>query len=113
MFSKPKYKAEHKRKLNAYIKKIAKNAAVDYSNQEIQDIEGAVKKVLNRIKDKMNERGLFKISRIEPNGSMAEHTSIGNWHGSSQINKGVFVNLEFDFLAVLELPSNCDISQGC
>ena len=113
MFSKPKFKVEGKRKLNGFIEKIAKNAAIDYSNQEIQDIEGAVIKVLGSIKDKMNERGLFKISRIEPSGSMAEHTSIGNWHGSSQINKGVFVNLEFDFLAVFELPSNCDISKGC
>ena len=113
MYSKPKFAARHKEKLNDFIEKTAQNAAIDYRKQEIQDIRGAVIKVLDRVRDKMNERGLFKVTRMEPGGSMAEHTSLWKRNEPWKWNKEVLDYIEFDFLAVLELPSNCGISPGC
>lgn len=64
--------SEGKANLNAFFKKIINNAAIDYSNREIQDIQGAVVEKMNILKDRINERGLFKVSRIQPCGSMTE-----------------------------------------
>ena len=52
--------------------------------------------MLKRIKDRVNERGVFEISRIEPCGSMAEKTAA--WKYSRQTGER---HTEFDFLAVL------------
>ena len=48
----------------------------NYSKQEILDIKAAVHTMLERVVARVNERGLFKISRIEPCGSMAEQTAV-------------------------------------
>ena len=86
--------------LNNFFEDILKKSSVDYSCNEIEDIQTAVLEMLERIAVKINERGLFNISRIEPCGSMAEKAAL--W--KTEDNEKVTISeqyLEFDFLAVL------------
>ena len=53
-----------------------KKSSVDYSCNEIEDIQTAVLELMERIVSKINERGLFYISRIEPCGSMVEKAAL-------------------------------------
>ena len=88
--------------LNNFFEEILKTSSVDYSCNEIEDIQSAVLEMLERIVGKINERGLFNISRIEPCGSMAEKAAL--WKTNTRRNvKGTNFEkyLEFDFLAVL------------
>ena len=104
-----------RKRLRVFFEDILEKASIDYSNKEIQDIQTAVLVLLYEIVNKMNERGLFKISRIEPCGSMAEKTSL--W--KTQNKNGIAGNttsskyMEFDFLAVLEKPDNIKIEEAC
>ena len=81
-------------KLEQLFKHIISNAAVDYNNQEILDIENALYTMLERIRSRVNSRGMFGINRVMESGSMAAKTSIWKFCGQSF--------LEFDFLAVLD-----------
>ena len=88
--------------MNSFFEDILKTSSVDYSCNEIEDIQSAVLEMLERIAVKINERGLFNISRIEPCGSMAEKAAL--WKTNTRRNvKGTNFEkyLEFDFLAVL------------
>ena len=114
----PGSKAGRKRRLNAVFDDIVNNVSIDYTNQEIQDIQGAVLELLERAKEMMNKRGIFNISRIEPCGSMAEKMAI--WkkcHPTpvlSQENSKELLNyLEFDFLAVVEGCKDFHIESTC
>ena len=78
---------------------IVDKVSVDYGQNEIQDIKKAVHTILDRLVDRVNERGVFKISRLEPCGSMEEHTAI--WKIDRRTGD---VFTEFDFLPVLKLP---------
>ena len=97
-----------KKKLDALFENIVKNVAIDYSNREIGDIQKAVFEMLNRAKKNLNERGFFKISNIQPCGSMAEKVSLWKTHPESwSPNETEEIKyLEFDFLAVLNTESN-------
>ena len=55
-----------KGRLNTFFEEILKTSSVDYCDKEIEDIQTAVRELLERIVGKINERGLFNISRIEP-----------------------------------------------
>ena len=88
--------------LNNFFEEILKTSSVDYSCSEIEDVQTAVLEMLERIASKINERGLFKISRIEPCGSMAEKAAL--WKTNTEDNEKETISekyLEFDFLAVL------------
>ena len=91
-------------KLNKCFNEIVNEFSIDYSNEEFQDIQSAVLEYLNRLTAKVNERGLFKVARIQPCGSMAERTSMWKTdiHGMP--------STEFDFLAVLKVPDACKFS---
>ena len=90
--------------LNSFFEDILKKSSVDYSCNEIEDIQTAVLEMMERIAVKINERGLFNISRIEPCGSMAEKEALWKTRLIPEYNvKGEEYEkyLEFDFLAVL------------
>ena len=88
--------------MNSFFEDILKTSSVDYSCNEIEDIQSAVLEMLERIAVKINERGLFNISRIEPCGSMAEKAALWKTKDPFYV-KGTIPEkyLEFDFLAVL------------
>ena len=85
--------------MNSFFEDILNTSSVDYSCNEIEDIQSAVLEMLERIVVKINERGLFNISRIEPCGSMAEKAAL--WKTYPKYLKKIEKYLEFDFLAVL------------
>ena len=87
--------AEKKKKLEEFFQHIISNAPVDFTSQEIQDIQNAVSTMLERIRTRVNSRGIFNIDRIVPSGSITEKLAI--W----KFNEGNHY-LEFDFLAVLK-----------
>ena len=100
-----------KTKLKVLLEEVVTKVSIDYSNQEIQDIQSAVRKMLQRVVECINERGIFRISRIQPCGSMAEKTS--SWKYDVKTDK---MYLEFDFLAVLDksLELGCGLNcAGC
>ena len=85
--------------MNSFFEDILKTSSVDYSCNEIEDIQSAVLEMLERIAVKINERGLFNISRIESCGSMAEKAALWKTFLTYLTKKEKY--LEFDFLAVL------------
>ena len=88
---------EQKQKLNEYFDNLVNNFSIDFNNQEIQDIQTAVHGMLERVVDRVNERCVFSIARIQPAGSMADKTSIWKY---DCLREEQFI--KFDFLAVLE-----------
>ena len=86
---------EKKKKLEEFFHHIITNAPVDITNREIQDIQNAVFTMLEKIRTKVNSRGIFNIDRIVPGGSMNEKTAIWKFYMGDNY-------LEFDFLAVLK-----------
>ena len=96
-------------KLDTIFEEVLTKESIDYNDKEIRDIQSAVNTMLNRIVTRVNKRGLFKITRIQPCGSMAEQTS--SWKYDKETNARY---TEFDFLAILEAEfeynSECE---GC
>ena len=62
--------------LSDTVDKISVKSAVDYTNCEFQDIQTATYRMIEKAVTRMNKRGVFKIARIEPCGSMAEKISV-------------------------------------
>ena len=87
-------KFEQREKLEEFFHHITSKAPVDYTNQEIKDIHNAVLIMLERIRTRVNRRGIFNSDIIVPSGSAVEKTSI--WKFIYGIRY-----LEFDFLAFL------------
>ena len=87
--------SEQREELDELFHHITSSATVDYTNQEIKDIQNAVSIMLERIRTRINIRGIFNIDRIVPSGSMAEQISL--WKFSDENHY-----LEFDFLSVLK-----------
>ena len=90
-------KSKEKKRLTTLFYEITENVSIDYDKKEIQDIQSAIFNMLERIKERMNERGVFNISYIQPCGSMSEKTAIWKWDKSTQESY-----TEFDYLAVLK-----------
>ena len=95
-----KESTEQREKLEEFFQHIISNATVDFTNPEIQDIQTAMDTMLERIKIRINSRGVFKIARLVRGGSMAEQTSL--WKIRSRLSEKSHNYLEFDFLAALE-----------
>ena len=97
VFGKPKPSARQINKLDELFEDLLRRASIDYSNREIRDMQAAVHTMLERMVAKVNERGIFKVSRIHPCGSMTEQTSLWKCDNMTGI-----IYTEFDCLAVLE-----------
>ena len=89
-------KSEQREKLEEFFQNIILKAPVDFTKEELHDIQHAVYTMLERIQTRVNSRGIFYIVRILPSGSMTEKTSLWkhDYFGKQYI--------EFDFLALLE-----------
>ena len=103
------------RRLKTFYENILRNAPLNFNNKEIQDIQTAVRQMLERVTAQMNadpESG-FKISHIQPCGSMEEKASI--LKSESYIYNGVRLTkyIEFDYLAILDLPDDVNLEGGC
>ena len=98
--------------VKAFIDDIDRRSNLDHSCAEIQDIQSAVKEILRRHVDKIEEnrqRNLekgendvfpFRIHHTQLVGSMYETTGV--WKYLSGSPQSVYFCIEFDFLAVLE-----------
>ena len=96
----PKLDDTRTKKLNKLLDEVVTKVSIDYGNQEIRDIQTAVHTMLERVVTRVNERGMFKISRIVPCGSMVERTTVLKFDYEKEIYT------EFDFLANLEYSPN-------
>ena len=86
--------------LNEMLEQVNTRSSIDYCNEEIKDIKTAVHTMLERIVTRVNERGMFKISRIVPCGSMVEQSAVLKF----KYYNGMYT--EFDFLANLDYSPN-------
>ena len=87
IFGKPGYPVfdeSTKTKLNKLFEEVITKVSIDYASEEIQDIQTAVQSLLQRIVDRVNERGMFKICRIQPCGSMAERTALWKYDACAE-----------------------------
>ena len=107
--SNPKPNYSEQAKLNEFIlEEVNTRASIDYGNQEIQDIQTAVHIMLDRVVTRVNARGMFKISRIVPCGSMVERTTVLKFKKYNEMYT------EFDFLANLDYsPNIICLDHGC
>ena len=104
----PKLDDTRTNKLNKLLDKVVTKASIDYGNQEIRDIQTAVHTMLERVVTRVNERGMFKISRIVPCGSMVEQTAVLKFDYEKEMYT------EFDFLGNLEYsPNIICLDHGC
>ena len=98
-----------KAKLDVLFEEIITKTSVDYSIQEMKDIQIAVHTMLRRVVERVNARGRFKISRILPCGSMSEQTALWKY-----VSKSGEIYTEYDFLAILDHePFILNHDQGC
>ena len=104
----PDLKPEKKERLNMFFDDIIGKVVIDFDNQEIQDLQSAVLTMLDRIKERMNERNVFNISYIQPCGSISEKTAIWKWDKSTRKSY-----TEFDFLAVLKTSTDDIVGNDC
>ena len=105
-------------KLNGLFEDAVTKMSIDYSNQEIQDIQTAVRTMLERVVARINERGrvvarvnergIFKICRIQPCGSMTEQTAV--WKCDTDTRE---IYIEFDFLAVMDGSTETTHDHDC
>ena len=103
------------RRLKTFYKNILRNAALNFNNKEIQDIQIAVRQMLERVTAQINTdpESPFKISHIQPCGSMEEKASI--LKSESYDYNGVRLRkyIEFDYLAIIDLPDDVRLEGSC
>ena len=92
----PTLEPEQRLKLEEHFQHIISNAAIDFTKIEMKDIQAAMKTMLERIRTRVNRRGIFNISGVMPAGSMREQTSLWKFHYTLE---GAYI--EFDFLPQL------------
>ena len=96
------------RRLKTFYENILRNAPLNFNNKEIQDIQTAVRHMLERVTAQINTEAelRFKISHIQPCGSMEEKSSILKTVKEPYDYNGVRLTkyIEFDYLAIIDLP---------
>ena len=107
--------ARHRRRLKTFYENILRNAALNFNNKEIQDIQTAVRHMLERVTAQMNAGLPFKISYIQPCGSMEEKSSILKTVEEPYDYNGVRLTkyIEFDYLAIIDLPDVVRLEGSC
>ena len=103
--------------LKTFYENILRNAPLNFNNKEIQDIQIAVRQMLERITAQMNTEpeSRFKISHIQPCGSMEEKSSILKSALVPYDYNGVCLTkyIEFDYLAIIDLPDDVRLEGSC
>ena len=100
-----------------FYENILRNAPLDFNNKEIQDIQTAVRQMLERVTVQINTEpeSPFKISYIQPCGSMEEKSSILKAvkrpydHNGERLTKYI----EFDYLAIIDKPDDVRLEGSC
>ena len=114
------------RRLKTFYENILRNAQLNFNNKEIQDIQIAVRQMLERVTAQINTDPelSFKISDIQPCGSMEEKSSIlksvEDVYDSNGVRlyyeyNGVRLRkyIEFDYLALIDLPDDVRWEGSC
>ena len=105
------------RRLKTFYKNILRNAALNFKNKEIQDIQIAVRQMLERVTAQINTKpeSLFKISHIQASGSVEEKSSILKSELEPYDYNGVRLTkyIEFDYLAIIDLPDDVRLEGSC
>ena len=105
------------RRLKTFYETILRNAALNFNNKEIQDIQVAVRQMLERVTVQMNTEpeSPFKISYIQPCGSMEEKSSILKSIRFPYKYKGDLLTkyIEFDYLAIIDQPDDVKLEGIC
>ena len=119
------------RRLKTFYKNILRNAPLNFNNKEIQDIQIAVRQMLERVTAQINTESPFKISYIQPCGSVEEKSSILKstvfphlYNGDLMSILSVWVPydyngvrltkyIEFDYLAIIDLPDVVRLEGSC
>ena len=98
-----------------FYENILRNAPLDFNNKEIQDIQTAVRHMLERVTAQMNAESPFKIADIQPCGSMEEKSSIlKSVPGGYEYNAvGLTKYIEFDYLAIIDKPIDMRLEGSC
>ena len=103
--------------LKTFYENILRNAPLNFNNKEIQDIQIAVRQMLERITAHMNTEpeSRFKISHIQPCGSMEEKSSILKSALVPYDYNGVRLTkyIEFDYLAIIDQPDDVRLEGSC
>ena len=107
--------ARHRRCLKTFYENILRNAALNFNNKEIQDIQTAVRHMLERVTAQMNAESPFKISHIQASGSMEEKSSILKSVEEPYEYNGVRLTkyIEFDYLAIIDKPNDVRLEGSC
>ena len=105
------------RRLKTFYKNILRNAALNFNNNEIQDIQIAVRQMLERVTAQINTEAelRFKISYIQPCGSMEEKSSILKSELKLYDYNGARLTkyIEFDYLAIIDKPNDVRLEGSC
>ena len=105
------------RRLKTFYENILRNAPLDFNNKEIQDIQTAVRHMLEVVTAQINTEAEspFKISYIQPCGSMEEKASILKTVWVPYDYNGVRLTkyIEFDYLAIIDLPDDVRLEGRC
>ena len=105
------------RRLKTFYENILRNAQLNFNNKEIQDIQIAVRQMLERVTAQINAEAEspFKISYIQPCGSMEEKSSILKTVSKPYDYNGVRLRkyIEFDYLAIFDQPDDVRLEGRC
>ena len=105
------------RRLKSFYKNILRNAQLNFNNKEIQDIQIAVRQMLERVTAQINAEAEspFKISYIQPCGSMEEKSSIlkSYWKPYNYNGERLTKYIEFDYLAIIIKPDDVRLEGSC
>ena len=103
------------RRLKTFYKNILRNAALNFNNNEIQDIQIAVRQMLERVTAQINTEpeSRFKISHIQASGSMEEKSSILKSRSYDYNGVRLTKYIEFDYLAIIDQPDDVRLEGSC
>ena len=105
------------RRLKTFYETILRNAALNFNNKEIQDIQIAVRQMLERVTAQINTEAelRFKISNLQPCVSMEEKSSILKSVEEPYDYNGVRLTkyIEFDYLAIIDKPNDVRLEGLC
>ena len=103
------------RRLKTFYENILRNAPLNFNNKEIQDIQTAVRHMLERVTAQINTEAEspFKISHIQPCGSMEEKASILKSELYAYNGERLTKYIEFDYLAIIDKSDDVRLEGSC